>query len=112
MQTPSRLTREQLEKLPTPRLLKVLQVARGHVIGSEFIDDGPVTFSEVHARDDLDPAIRMRFLRIDEAKEYFDLVKNICDTREHVEKHGERRRTDGGTSSTTEAQRGGKRRKR
>lgn len=111
MQTPSRLTREQLKALPTPRLLKVLQVARGHVIGSEYFEYG-TTFSEVYDRDDERPSIQSRFLIIDEAKEYFDLVKNICDTREHIEKHGGRRHTDGGTSGTTKAQRKGKRGKR
>jgi len=90
--TPTRLTREQLEALPTPRLLGVLKVVRGYVIGSEYFEHG-TTFSEVYDRDDERVSIQSRFLIIDECKEYFDLVKNICDTREHVEKHGERRRS-------------------
>jgi hypothetical protein len=107
---PSRLSREQLEALPTPRLLGVLKSARLSMVYTDFSDeDHGSSFSEMHERDSLDPAIRKQFLIIDEAKEYFDLVKNICDTREHIEKHGGRRRNDGGTSSTTETQRNGKR---
>ena len=107
---PNRLTREQIEALPTPRLLGVLKSARLSMVYADFSDkDHGSSFSEMHDRGTLDPTICQQFLIIDETKEYFDLVKNVCDTREHLEKHGGRRHTDGGTSSTTKAQRNGKR---
>lgn len=89
--TPTRLTREQLEALPTLRLLGVLKSVRGYVVGSEYFEYG-MSFSEAHDRDDERPSIQGRFLIIDECKEYFDLVKSVCDTREHIETHGERRK--------------------
>ena len=93
---PNRLTREQIEALTTPRLLGVLKSARLAMVYADFSDeDHGNSFSEMHDRDSLDPAIRRQFLIIDVTKEYFDLVKNVCDTREHLEKHGGRRRTDG-----------------
>ena len=64
------------------------------MIGSEYFEQG-TTFSEVYDRDDERVSIQSRFLIIDECKEYFDLVKNICDTREHIESHGGRRKNDG-----------------
>jgi hypothetical protein len=92
---PLRLTREQLEALPTPRLLGVLKSARLSMVYADFSDkEHGSSFTEMHERDSLDPAIRRQFLTIDMTKEYFDLVKNVCDTREHIEKHGGRRRCD------------------
>jgi len=63
------LTREQLEKLNTPRLLNVLKRARKSNDCMRYAYQcGEIEYSEAKQYDD-----------------YFELVKSIADTREHIE---------------------------
>lgn len=75
-----KLTEEQLKVLPIKRLLNVLKLARKSMNTSGRCGCCGEPWSYIHGPDSSEA------LRAKEAETFYDMVKAICDTREHSDK--------------------------
>lgn len=87
-----KMTRKQLEALPTPRLLSAFRSVRKQRHRAEFLDDGPHTFTDVFgtleelcARNDEERLIEQA-KKIAALNTQCGLLKELCDGRKHVKK--------------------------